>query len=94
MGFGAYLSKTQGWISAEQLDRILSLISRMELALWHPIMERVDLIWDSQVKMVEKRGGSLCAPLPKGGLGQCGYLNELTKETMVQRLDEYKKVRT
>ena len=92
MGFGAYLSKVQGWITSEQLSRILALISRMELALWHPIMERVDLIWGSQVKMVEKRGGNLCAPIPKGGLGQCGYLNELSKEAMIQRLEEYKEV--
>ena len=46
-------------------------------------------MWASQVKMVQKRGGNLCAPIPKGGLGRCGYLNHLPLETLKQRLADY-----
>ena len=40
--------------------------------------------------MIDKRGGHLCVPLPKGGIGKCGYLNELSYEDMKSRLSEYK----
>lgn len=49
MGFGAFLSKVEGWINDDEFLRILNLISSMELALWHPIMDDVDMIWSSQV---------------------------------------------
>ena len=85
MGFGAYLSRILNWISEDEFLRVLNLISVMELALWHPIMEDVDMIWSSQVKMIQKRGGHLCAPIPKQGLGKCGYLNELSYEDLKSR---------
>ena len=53
MGFGAYLSRILNWISEDDFLRVLNLISVMELALWHPIMEDVDMIWSSQVKMIQ-----------------------------------------
>ena len=62
----------------------------MELALWHPIMEEVEMIWTSQVKIVQKRGGNLCAPIPKGSIGKCGYLNELSHDALRQNLADYK----
>jgi len=92
MGLGAYFSYVEGWIAEEQYNRILKLISDMELALWHPIMDEVDIIYSAQVKMIEKRGGNLCAPVPKGSIGQCGYINEMPKELLKQRLCEYKAV--
>jgi len=91
MGYGAYLSHLEGWITKDEMDRILKLISKMELSLWHPIMDDVDLIYSSQVKIVDKRGGSLCAPVPKM-LGQCGYIQELSKERLTETMAEYKKI--
>ena len=44
----------------------------------------------SQVKIVQKRGGNLAAPLPKDEIGQCGYLNSLTQAELYQAIDEYK----
>ena len=76
----------------DELDRILQLISSMELTLWHPIMDEIDMIWASQVKIIQKRGGNLCAPVPKGGIGQCGYINSLSYEKMKQSLADYKSV--
>ncbi|MGC1471318.1 MAG: sedoheptulose 7-phosphate cyclase [Psychroserpens sp.] len=92
MGFGAYLSYKQGWISTEDRDRILQLISDFELSLWHPILDDTDLIYKAQVKVIEKRGGNLVAPLPKGKIGECGYLNELTLEQMKLSIEEYKAI--
>ena len=45
MGFGAYMSHSKGWINDAEFQRILNLISSMELSLWHPIMDDVDMIW-------------------------------------------------
>ena len=50
------------------------------------------MIWSSQVKMVQKRGGHLCAPIPRNGIGKCGYLNDMPYDLLKQRLSEYKDI--
>ena len=92
MGFGAFLSHEQGWISTDDRDRILRLISDFELSLWHPILNDTQLIYKAQVKVIEKRGGNLVAPLPKGSIGACGYLNELSFDQMYDALTEYQAI--
>ena len=89
MGYGAFLSHQQGWITTEERDRILRLISNFELSLWHPILEEVDLIHAAQERVTQKRGGNLVAPLPRNGIGQCGYLNELTHAELTDSLRAY-----
>mmetsp|Transcript_38612 Transcript_38612/g.49268 ORF Transcript_38612/g.49268 Transcript_38612/m.49268 type:complete len:861 (-) Transcript_38612:211-2793(-) len=91
MGFGAFLSYELGWIPETEFRRILTLLSNMELSLWHPIMEEVDMIYSSQVKIVQKRGGNLAAPLPHP-VGKCGYLNSLTREELGTKLAAYRAI--
>merc|ERR1711920_9799 len=91
MGFGAYLAWKEGFITEKECHRILTVISNCELALYHPIMDDSKAVWKSQVAMIEKRGGNLCAPIPKP-LGQTGYLNNLSEEMLDQRLKEYKEI--
>ena len=92
MGFGAYLSYKKQWITSDQLHRILTLISRYDLSLWHQILDDKELVWSAQVKMEEKRGKQLAAPLPKGEIGRCGYLNDLSKKELFEALEAYKEV--
>lgn len=92
MGFGAYLSYRLDWISEEQFHRIMRLISSFGLSLWHDILLKKETLWSSQVKIIQKRGGNLVAPLPKGEIGQCGYLNTLSQAELYQAIDEYQKV--
>ncbi len=92
MGFGAYLSFKKGWISDESFHRILGLISCFGLSLWHEIMENKELLWNSQVKIFEKRGRNLVAPLPKGEIGECDYLNDITQEELYEAIEEYRSV--
>ena len=94
MGFGAYLSYRLDWINEQQLQRIMNLISSFGLSLWHDIMYRTDTLWASQQKIFEKRGGNLVAPLPKGEIGQCGYLNSLSRKELDQAVAEYQKICT
>ncbi len=92
MGFGAYLSKRLGWISDESFHRILNLMDGYGLSLWHDILDRKETIWKSQQAVVQKRGHNLVAPLPRGAIGNCGYLNELSRRELSSALDEYKAI--
>jgi len=92
MGYGAYLSYKRDWITQEQFDRILKLISDMELALWHPVMDNHHLVIASNKKMVAKRGGNLCAPVPKEEIGKCGYINNHMNEDVPSTMNEYKAI--
>lgn len=92
MGFGAYLSHRQGWIDKGDFRRILNLISSFGLSLWHDVLLDRDLLWAAQEKMVQKRGGNLVAPLPKNTIGQCGYLNSLTRDELIIAISEYQSI--
>ena len=92
MGFGAYLSYRNNWISEQDFHRILRLISSFGLSLWHDVMLNEETLWAAQEKIVQKRGGNLVAPLPKGEIGQCGYLNSLTREELSQAIGEYREI--
>ncbi len=92
MGFGAYLSYRTGWISEPDFHRILRLISSFGLSLWHDVMLNEETLWAAQEKIVQKRGGNLAAPLPKGEIGKCGYLNSLTREELSQAIGEYREI--
>lgn len=92
MGFGAYLSHRLGWISLEECHRILRLISSFGLSLWHDILLKKGTLWESQEKIFQKRGQNLAAPLPKGEIGKCAYLNSLTREELFKAIDEYQTI--
>ena len=92
MGYGAFLSRKRDWISQEQFDRILKLISDMELTLWHPIMDNHALVAAANKKAHQKRGGNLCAPVPKGEIGMCGYINDHTGDDVPPTMNEYKSI--
>lgn len=89
MGYGSYLAMLEGYITEEEMHRIFKLISDCELALWHDIMDNHDLVHAANKKAHAKRGGNLCAPVPKT-LGGCGYINELSRERLDKTVDEYK----
>merc|ERR1719148_486849 len=91
MGFGSFLSwKHCKWISESQCQRICSLINNLELSLWHDIMNDKQIFHACTKKMVQKRGGNLAAPLPRGNIGECGYLNDITDDELGRYVDEYK----
>ena len=92
MGFGAYLSFRLEWITHAEFHRILKLISGYGLSLWHDILKQEETIWKSQKTVTQKRGQNLVAPLPKGAIGQCGYLNELSQDELYSALKEYQQV--
>eukprot|EP00549_Striatella_unipunctata_P000431 CAMPEP_0118688430 /NCGR_PEP_ID=MMETSP0800-20121206/8918_1 /TAXON_ID=210618 ORGANISM="Striatella unipunctata, Strain CCMP2910" /NCGR_SAMPLE_ID=MMETSP0800 /ASSEMBLY_ACC=CAM_ASM_000638 /LENGTH=939 /DNA_ID=CAMNT_0006585693 /DNA_START=30 /DNA_END=2849 /DNA_ORIENTATION=+ len=95
MGFGAYLSwKHCDWISEADFVRICKLINDLELALWHDVMSDKQIFHASTKKMIQKRGGNLAAPIPRGEIGECGYLNDITDDELSRYVDEYKELVT
>lgn len=90
MGLGAYLAMRNNWIDEDACQRIMGLITRFDLSLWHDVLTDTDTIWAAQVKMVEKRGGHLAAPLPSGQIGRCGYLNTMTESELRQSIADYR----
>ncbi|MGF1461203.1 MAG: sedoheptulose 7-phosphate cyclase [Leptolyngbyaceae cyanobacterium] len=92
MGFGAYLSYRHQWINKTDFHRILRLISSFGLSLWSDVLLDRDLMWAAQEKMVQKRGNNLVAPLPKGSIGKCGYLNVITQDELIIAISEYQAI--
>ena len=92
MGFGAFVSQRLGWIDQGQMDRVHRLIQTFGLSLWDRQLNDHELIWAAQVKMVQKRGGHLVAPLPKEKIGQCGYLEDLSRNELVDLIEGYKRL--
>lgn len=92
MGFGAYLSYRDNWITADEFHRILRLISSFGLSLWSDVLLNKDTVWASQEKIVQKRGGNLVAPLPKGGIGKCGYLNTMAQDELNDAIQAYRQI--
>ena len=89
MGLGGFLSWKKQWLDEQSLVRILNLFSTFELTLWHEILLDERLLWKAQVSITEKRGGNLSAPVPKGRIGQCGYINELDRAELASAVVEY-----
>lgn len=78
MAFGASLAVEMGWLAAVERDRIIALCQFLGLAVYHPILEDIDLMLEAQKNMRRKRGeGGLWAPLPNG-IGSCDYAQEVS----------------
>ncbi|MGB3456746.1 MAG: sedoheptulose 7-phosphate cyclase [Litorimonas sp.] len=92
MGLGAFLSEREGWITRAERDRILALISGYGLSLWDDILSSEAVMRESHRKMIAKRGGNLVAPLPKGAIGQCGYLDDLTETELLGAVADYREL--
>ena len=92
MGFNGFLSYQLGWITEADFKRLLNVITLFDLSIWNDILLDFDIVWAAQEKMIEKRGGNLAAPLPKGELGKVGYLNKLTRENMESSILAYKAI--
>ncbi len=80
MGLGAFLSQRAGWIGEDELHRILKLMSDYGLSLWHDILLNDAVMLESHRKIIQKRGQNLVAPVPRGVIGECGYLDDVTEE--------------
>ena len=94
MGFGAFMSHRAGLLPQSDLDRIMQLLSDLELSTWNQVLDDHDLVWAAQMRMFEKRGGQLLAPVPSGRIGRVGYLDAPTRTELDSALDDYRRLAT
>ncbi|MGG6265774.1 sedoheptulose 7-phosphate cyclase [Leptolyngbya sp. AN03gr2] len=90
MAISATLAEKRGYISATDRDRILGLMSRLGLALDHPLME-IDLMWKATQSIMLTRDGLLRAAMPRP-IGTCHFVNDLTREELESAIADHKRL--
>jgi demethyl-4-deoxygadusol synthase len=90
MAFSATIAKRRGYITTSERDRILGLMSRIGLALDHPLLE-VELLWRATQSITLTRDGLLRAAMPKP-IGTCHFMNDLGRDEIEEALAEHKRL--
>ena len=90
MALSATIAAKRGYITTQDRDRILGLMSRIGLAIDHPLLD-TDLLWYATSSITQTRDGLQRAAMPKP-IGQCFFVNDLTKEELDAALSEHKEI--
>ncbi|AFZ13246.1 3-dehydroquinate synthase [Crinalium epipsammum PCC 9333] len=90
MALSATIAEKRGYITAQDRDRILQLMSRLGLSLDHPLLE-IDLLWHATESISQTRDGKLRAAMPRP-IGTCFFVNDLTREELKQALADHKRI--
>lgn len=90
MAISATIAAKRGYISERDRDRILGLMSRLGLALDHPLME-IDLMWAATQSIMLTRDGLLRAAMPRP-IGTCHFVNDLTREELESAIADHKRL--
>lgn len=90
MALSATIAERRGYISVEERDRILDLMSRIGLSLDHPLLEG-DLLWYATESITQTRDGKLRAAMPKP-IGTCFFVNDLTRSELDEAVAFHKDI--
>jgi len=90
MALSATIAARRGYITDADRDRILGLMSRVGLALDHPLLTG-DLLWHATTSITQTRDGLQRAAMPKP-IGECFFANDLTREELEAALEEHKQL--
>lgn len=90
MAFSATIAEQRGYISSNDHDRILWLMSRLGLALDSPYLTS-ELLGTATASIVQTRGGQLRAAVPHP-VGSCLFINDLTADELDRTLAVHKEV--
>ncbi|MBW4649647.1 MAG: sedoheptulose 7-phosphate cyclase [Kastovskya adunca ATA6-11-RM4] len=90
MAFSATIAERRGYITSQERDRILGLMSRIGLALDHPLLNG-DLLWYATQSIVQTRDGLQRAAMPRP-IGECFFVNDLTREELDAALADHKRI--
>jgi 3-dehydroquinate synthase len=88
MALSATIAAKRGYITTQERDRILGLMSRLGLALDHPVMD-IDILWRATEAIKSTRDGLLRAAMPKP-IGTCFFMNDLSREELDEALREHR----
>lgn len=90
MALSATIAAQRGYISTRDRDRILGLMSRLGLALDHPLLES-DLVWYATQSIILTRDGLLRAAMPRP-IGECHFVNDLDRSELDAAILEHKQL--
>lgn len=90
MALSATIAQQRGYITVEDRDRILGLMSRIGLSLDHPLLD-IEHLWYSTQSITQTRDGLQRAAMPKP-IGECFFVNDLTREELEAALTEHKRI--
>ncbi|MBD2440374.1 sedoheptulose 7-phosphate cyclase [Nostoc sp. FACHB-110] len=88
MALSATIAAKRGYIPTTERDRILDLMSRIGLSLDHPLLDS-ELLWYATESISLTRDGKQRAAMPRP-IGECFFVNDLTREELDQALAEHK----
>lgn len=84
MAFTATIAELRGYISVEDRNRILGLMSRLGLAIDSPYLTP-ELLWKATEAITRTRDGLQRAAAPRP-IGQCVFMNDLTRSELDKAL--------
>ena len=90
MALTATIAQLRDYITVAERDRILGLMSKIGLALDHPLLD-IDLLWYATESITQTRDGLQRAAMPKP-IGECCFVNDLTIEELEEALSEHKRL--
>ena len=90
MALSATIAQKRGYISPEQRDRILGLMSRIGLSLDHPLLDE-ELLWRATESISLTRDGKQRAAVPKP-IGSCFFVNDFTREELADAVTAHKEI--
>lgn len=92
MALSATIAARRGYITTTERDRILGLMSRIGLALDHPLLD-AELLWRATESITLTRDGKQRAAMPRP-IGSCFFVNDFTPEELAVGLAEHKQLCT
>ncbi|MDM9379850.1 sedoheptulose 7-phosphate cyclase [Chlorogloeopsis sp. ULAP01] len=90
MALSATIAAKRDYITIQERDRILGLMSRLGLALDHPLLDE-ELLWRATQSITLTRDGKQRAAMPKP-IGSCFFVNDLTREELAIALAEHRQL--
>jgi len=90
MAFSATIAEKRGYITPEDRDRILGLMSKLGLAIDHPLFDS-DLVWQATESITLTRDGLQRAAMPNP-IGTCFFVNDMTREELDAALEDHKRI--
>jgi 3-dehydroquinate synthase len=90
MAFSATIAQKRGYITTQDHERILSMMSRLGLALDHPMLDS-ELVWNATESISLTRDGLQRAAMPCP-IGSCFFVNDMTREELDSALEDHKRI--
>jgi len=90
MAFSATLAESRGLLSTDERDRVLSLMSRLGLAIDSPYLSPA-LVEKATTSILQTRDGLLRAAVPSP-IGTCAFVNDVSVAELVEVLDAHREL--